>query len=184
MATAVVQEQQLLKTLRWYDGFVIALANPGFLLGSLGYSVGDLGGWGAASSGGSPPSSPSSSTRSTPSSPRCSRRSRAALALYAHEAWRKYTTLIGPVATFGYWIGWSVVLSVNGLFVGSIIQGAWFSGEPGGSYLGGDGYFSVFGLTSSGCRRRSRSGSFSASGCSTSSGLVSASPSDTRPACC
>jgi hypothetical protein len=31
------------------------------------------------------------------------------LALYAHEAWRKYTTLIGPIATFGYWIGWSVV---------------------------------------------------------------------------
>ena len=26
MAVAVVQEQQLLKTLRWYDGFVIALA--------------------------------------------------------------------------------------------------------------------------------------------------------------
>ena len=44
VATAVVEEQQLLKTLRWYDGFVIALANPGFLLGSLGYSVGDLGG--------------------------------------------------------------------------------------------------------------------------------------------
>ena len=47
MAVAVVEERQLLKTLRWYDGFVIALANPGFLLGSLGYSVGDLGGWGA-----------------------------------------------------------------------------------------------------------------------------------------
>ena len=69
------------------------------------------------------------------------------LALYAHEAWRKYTTLVGPVATFGYWIGWSVVLSVNGLFVGSIIQSTWFSGEPGGSYLAADGYFSVFGLT-------------------------------------
>ena len=47
MAQAVVEERQLLKTLRWYDGFVIALANPGFLLGSLGYSVLDLGGWGA-----------------------------------------------------------------------------------------------------------------------------------------
>src|SRR4051794_12038719 len=69
------------------------------------------------------------------------------MALYAHEAWRKYTTLIGPIATFGYWIGWSVVLSVNGLFIGSIIQGAWVSGEAGGSYLGADGYFSVFGLT-------------------------------------
>ena len=61
------------------------------------------------------------------------------IALYAHEAWRKYTTLVGPIATFGYWIGWSVVLSVNGLFVGSIIQSTWFSGEPGGSYLAGDG---------------------------------------------
>ena len=147
MAVAEVEQPQLIKTLRWYDGFVIALANPGFLLGSLGYSVADLGGWGAAllwtimaviavfintiyselatmfpdKSGG--------------------------LALYAHEAWRKYTTLVGPIATFGYWIGWSVVLSVNGLFTGSIIQGAWFSGEKGGSYLGGDGYFSMFGLT-------------------------------------
>ena len=48
LAVAEVEERQLLKTLRWYDGFVIALANPGFLLASLGYSVGDLGGWGAA----------------------------------------------------------------------------------------------------------------------------------------
>ena len=48
MAEAVVEERQLLKTLRWYDGFVICLANPGFLLGSLGFSVIDLGGWGAA----------------------------------------------------------------------------------------------------------------------------------------
>ena len=36
------------KTLRWYDGFALALANPGFLLRSLGYWVLDLGGWGAA----------------------------------------------------------------------------------------------------------------------------------------
>ena len=32
MAEAVVEERQLLKTLRWYDGFVICLANPGFML--------------------------------------------------------------------------------------------------------------------------------------------------------
>ena len=31
MAVAQVEERHLLKTLRWYDGFVIALANPGFL---------------------------------------------------------------------------------------------------------------------------------------------------------
>ena len=34
------------------------------------------------------------------------------VAIYANEGWRKYTTLVGPVATFGYWIGWSVVLVV------------------------------------------------------------------------
>ena len=101
MAQAVVEETHLLKTLRWYDGFALALANPGFLLGSLGYSVLDLGGWGAVllwgitallivfvmilyselaamfpnKSGG--------------------------IALYAHEACRKYLTLMGPLATFG-----------------------------------------------------------------------------------
>ncbi len=36
VAEAVVEERQLLKKLRWYDGFVISLATPGFLLGSLG----------------------------------------------------------------------------------------------------------------------------------------------------
>ncbi len=148
MAQAVVEERQLLKTLRWYDGFVIALANPGFLLGSLGYSVLDLGGWGAVmlwgitaalivfvmilyselaamfphKSGGFP--------------------------LYANEGWRKYTTLVGPIATFGYWIGWSVVLAFLGLFCGSIAQAAWFGGEPYGTNAFGGaeidaGYFST-----------------------------------------
>src|SRR5918998_245651 len=31
--------------MRWYDGFVVALANPGFLIGSLGYSIGVPGDW-------------------------------------------------------------------------------------------------------------------------------------------
>jgi amino acid transporter len=147
VAQAVVEERHLIKTLRWYDGFVIALANPGFLLGSLGYSVGDLGGWGAVllwaitaamivpvmvlyselaamfpnKSGGFP--------------------------LYANEGWRKHTTLVGPIATFGYWIGWSVVLSFLGLFCGQIAQAAWFPNEPFGTQTfggaSGEGYFST-----------------------------------------
>ena len=133
MAQAVVEETHLLKTLRWYDGFALALANPGFLLGSLGYSVLDLGGWGAVllwgitallivfvmvlyselaamfpnKSGGFP--------------------------LYANEGWRKYTTLVGPIATFGYWLGWSVVLAFLGLFCGSIAQATWWPNEPYGT---------------------------------------------------
>ena len=57
---------------------------------------------------------------------------------------RAVTTLVGPVATFGYWMGWSVVLSFLGLFIGQLVQGAWFPGEPIGSPYG-EGYFSTGG---------------------------------------
>ena len=96
--------------------------------------------------GGSRRSSPSSSTRSTRSSRRCSRTSPAGSRSTRTRRWRKYSTLVGPIATFGYWIGWSVVLSINGIFIGQIIQGAWFPGEPyGGASSNPDvtGYFST-----------------------------------------
>ncbi|MEJ7566859.1 MAG: APC family permease [Gaiellaceae bacterium] len=144
MAEAVIEERQLLKTLRWYDGFVIALANPGFLLGSLGFSVGDLGGWGALLLWGiSAGIAVFLNTIYSELATMFPQKS-GGLALYAHEGWRKYTTMVGPIATFGYWIGWSVVLSFLGIFIGQIVQGAWFAGEPIGSPLG-DGYFSTGG---------------------------------------
>jgi len=146
VAVAMVEERHLLKTLRWYDGFVICLANPGFLLGSLGYSVGDLGGWGAMLIWGLTAAIifPVQIIYSELAAmfPHKS----GGVSVYANEAWRKYTTLIGPVATFGYWIGWSVVLSFLGLFVGSIAQAAWFPHEKyGTNAFGGSlidkGYF-------------------------------------------
>ena len=127
MAHAEVEERQLLKAMTWWDGFVVALANPGFLIAALGGSIGALGTTGAfvlwtisiilgalqnnvhAELAGMFPSKSGG------------------VALYAHEAWRKYLTFIGPLATFGYWIGWSVVLSINGLVAGTLIQAEWFS---------------------------------------------------------
>src|SRR5690349_19776200 len=47
VATAHVEERELLQAMTWYDGFVVALANPSFLITSLGLSVLSLGGWGA-----------------------------------------------------------------------------------------------------------------------------------------
>ena len=68
--------------------------------------------------------------------------------LYANEGWRKYTTLVGPIATFGYWIGWSVVLSFLGLFFGYDRPGRVVPGEPYGTNAFGGatidaGYFST-----------------------------------------
>src|SRR3954452_10125822 len=42
VATAQVEERQLLKAMTWWDGFVVALANPGFLIASLGGSIAAL----------------------------------------------------------------------------------------------------------------------------------------------
>ena len=42
MAIAVVEERELLKTISWFDGFVVALANPSFLITGLGLSAGDF----------------------------------------------------------------------------------------------------------------------------------------------
>ena len=43
MAEVAVDDRRLLKTMRWWDGFVVGLCNPGFLLVGLAGSVDTLG---------------------------------------------------------------------------------------------------------------------------------------------
>ena len=124
---AQVEERQLLKAMTWWDGFVVALANPGFLIAALGGSIGALGTTGAfllwtisICLGALQNNIHAELACMFPNKS-------GGIALYAHEAWRKYLTLIGPLATFGYWIGWSVVLSVNGLVAGMLMQSECFS---------------------------------------------------------
>ena len=49
--------------------------------------------------------------------------------VYAHEGWRKYFSLIGPIATFGYWFAWSSVLAIFGTTIGYLVQAEWAAGE-------------------------------------------------------
>jgi amino acid transporter len=127
MATARVEEKQLLKAMTWWDGFVIALANPGFLIAALGASIGALGTTGAfvlwtisVCLGALQNNVYAELATMFPNKP-------GGIALFAHEAWRKYFTFVGPIATFGYWFAWSSVLAINGLVVGTLIQAEWFS---------------------------------------------------------
>ena len=127
MATARVEEKQLLKAMTWWDGFVIALANPGFLIAALGASIGALGTTGAfvlwtisVCLGALQNNIYAELATMFPNKP-------GGIALFAHEAWRKYFTFVGPIATFGYWFAWSSVLAINGLVVGTLIQAEWFS---------------------------------------------------------
>jgi amino acid transporter len=150
MATAVVEERELLKTISWFDGFVVALANPSFLITGLGASVLGLGGWGAVILWtasvivGALHNYVYSETAAM--FPKLS----GGIAIYAHEAWKKYLSFVGPIAAFGYWIGWSVVLSATGVVVGFLVQAQFYpssasassSWNHSGHFLGIPLYFS------------------------------------------
>jgi amino acid transporter len=127
MAHAEVEERQLLKAMTWWDGFVVALANPGFLIAALGFSIGVLGTTGAfvlwtisVLLGGLQNNIYAEMATMFP-------QKAGGISLYAHEAWRKYLSLIGPVVTFGYWFAWSSVLAINGYVIGTLAQAQWFS---------------------------------------------------------
>src|SRR5919108_126265 len=117
MGSAEVEERQLLKAMTWWDGFVIALANPGFLIAALGASIGVLGTTGAfvlwtisVLIGALQNNVYAEMATMFP-------QKAGGISLYAHEAWRKYLSFVGPIATFGYWFAWSSVLAINGFAI-------------------------------------------------------------------
>jgi amino acid transporter len=126
MAEAFVEERHLLKSLRWWDGFVIALCNPGFLIASLGFSMGALGTWGAVLLWGISAAVGMLQTWIYAESASMFPDKPGGISLYAHEGWRGRFSLAGPIGAFGYWIGWSVVLAIFGKVIGDLIQAQWF----------------------------------------------------------
>ncbi|MBC2640311.1 MULTISPECIES: APC family permease [unclassified Rhodococcus (in: high G+C Gram-positive bacteria)] len=119
-------DHQLHKTLRWYHGFMLALPIASGLFVSVGYVIGSIG--------------------AIPAAVICVVLSVVALlqntlfsemaamfpdkaggvATFATEAWKRYFAPLGPLAAFGYWCGWSLVLSLVGLTIGSLVQAQWF----------------------------------------------------------
>jgi amino acid transporter len=133
MAEVAVDERRLLKTLRWYDGFVIGMANPGFLLVGLAFSILALGGvWAvvvwtiSAVIGAAQAYVYAEPAAMFPDKP-------GGLSVYAREGWRKYFSLAGPIAVFGYWFAWSSVLAIYGAFVGLLLI----------TEFAGEGYFAT-----------------------------------------
>jgi amino acid transporter len=116
-------ERRLEKTLRWWDGFIIGLANPGFLLVGLGSSVAALGATVAAvlwplsaAIGGLQAYLYAELAASFPEKT-------GGIPVYAMEAWRRYFPLAGPLAAFGYWFAWSSVLAIYGGLIGLLLTG-------------------------------------------------------------
>jgi amino acid transporter len=126
MAEVAVDQRRLLKTISWWDGFVIGLANPGFLLVGLWGATAALGGYLvavlfaiSAVIGALQAYIYSEPAAMFPDKP-------GGLSVYAREGWRKYFSFAGPIAVFGYWFAWSSVLAVYGGLIGYLIVGEFY----------------------------------------------------------
>ncbi|MEV2226616.1 APC family permease [Nocardia vinacea] len=126
-AVAAVDEPALLKTMHWYDGFVMALSNPGFIIATIGYTTGALGALGALAVWlGSMVIAVLQNKIYTEPATMFPEHS-GGIAMYAFEGWRSRFSLAGPMSAIGYWAGWSSVLAIFGLTTGGLIQAQWFS---------------------------------------------------------
>jgi len=120
----------LIKSIRWWDGFVLAIAVPGFLFPTLGSSVAALGAIGAIIVWlGSAFIATLQNNIYAELATMMPHKS-GGIGIYANEGLKAYAKFIGPLVTWGYWGGWSVVLSINGLLVGGYLQGEWFPNSP------------------------------------------------------
>lgn len=123
---ALPESERLPKKMRWFDGFAMSMTMPAALIATLGASIADLGGWGAAflwavsmiiamgvnwiyrelatmfpdSSGG--------------------------ITHYAAEAWKDRAPWVAPLAGVGYWFPWGTNLATYGAITGALIQAQWF----------------------------------------------------------
>lgn len=126
---AVGEPRGLPKTMRWWDAVVLlGLANPGFYLTGIAFSVVALGPtwaiilWAASAALGALQAYVYSETAAMfPDKP-------GGLSVYAREGWRKYFSLAGPLAVFGYWLSWTTVLAVFGGVIGLLLTDEFFAG--------------------------------------------------------
>jgi amino acid transporter len=150
MTDAPTAEVHPPKTLRWYDGFMLALPIANGLFISVGYTVGAIG--------------------AIPAIVICVVLSVVALcqnklfaemaamfadkaggvAMFAAEGWKRYFTPIAPIAAVGYWSGWALVLSLVGLTIGQLVQKQWFPNNTWALFDLGSVHFDIAHLISAG----------------------------------
>jgi amino acid transporter len=121
------EQRGLRSTMHWVDGVIVCMSAFGFMLSTVGYSIGSLGALGAV-------------TMWTISAVLAVTQSRifvepatmladcsGGLAAFAREAWRRHANLIAPLTGFAYWIAYTSTLSAFGLIAAQLVQAQWFS---------------------------------------------------------
>jgi amino acid transporter len=136
--TPEVGTHGLRKVLSWRDGVALGMCMPAGAIASYGYWQGSLGTWGVVVLLGASTLIAVLQTFIVAELACMFPEKPGGVALYAHEGWKRYTNIAGPMAAIGYWFGWSVVLALNGVTIGYLLQSEFFSGQTWGgvSHLG------------------------------------------------
>jgi amino acid transporter len=119
-------EQSLQKTLTWRDGFAIAMVIPNGLLLTVGYAIGALGAWAAIAIWVGGAAIGFLQNKLFAEMAAMFPEKSGGVSRYAAEAWKRYFAPLGAVAAFGYWMGWSLAISVNAASIGLLVQTKWF----------------------------------------------------------
>ncbi|WP_433826637.1 APC family permease [Actinoplanes sp. CA-015351] len=114
------------KTLRWWDGFTISLSIPAALFVGMGYAIGYIGAWTALALLGVVAVVACLQNFVYSELAGMFRDKVGGISMYAHQGWRTRSTLVGPIATYGYWFAWSSSLAIYGLQIGTLVQAEWF----------------------------------------------------------
>ncbi|GAB2714499.1 APC family permease [Arthrobacter bambusae] len=122
----VTERRRLAKTLTWRDGMALALTLPTGLFVTFGYLLGVVGAWTAITVWcvGAVIALLQCFVFSEMAAmfPRDS----GGVARYAIEGWKRYFAPLGAMAAFGYWIGWSLSISMASVVLGQLIKATWF----------------------------------------------------------
>jgi amino acid transporter len=115
------------KVLTWTDGAGLALVMMGGLFSTVGYSIGAIGAWASMFLWGVSASIAILQNQIFSEMAAMFPKKSGGISMYAHEGWRRYFTPATALGTFGYWAGWSFVMSITGELVGTLVQAQWFS---------------------------------------------------------
>ncbi|MFE4837402.1 APC family permease [Arthrobacter sp. NPDC056691] len=123
------ERRRLAKTLTWRDGMALAMTLPTGLFVTFGYLMGVVGAWTAITVW---------CVGAVISLLQCFvfaemaamfPRDSGGVARYAIEGWKKYFAPLGAIAAFGYWIGWSLSISMASVVLGELVEDTWFPGN-------------------------------------------------------
>ncbi|WP_300679834.1 APC family permease [Nocardioides sp.] len=117
---------EMVRTLTWRDGFVFALNMPIGLFLTLGYTVGAIGGWTAITIWGVACFFALLQNNLFAEMAGMFPNRTGGISVYAYEGWKRYFAPLGAIAAFGYWMGWSLSLSVEGVVLGTLMEQAFW----------------------------------------------------------